>query len=223
MKRALLAIGIALLALLGFWAFRSEERAREGDGPPAGAARGASGARSRSFPGSSGGPHAAAKSGASSAASGDDPYAEERTPPLAHPATASDGFVEARASSQDKPVASAEVRLYARLRVTPGVGEQPWRVAGIARTDSKGVARIAARPGAYLVAVRAAGFAPARKEFVRASGEPVTRVDLVLGAGLALSGRTVAKGNHEPIALAERLQDQRVVVGANAVRQLRIV
>src|SRR5205814_1894513 len=89
------------------------------------------------------------------------------------------------------------------LRVTPGVGEQPWRVAGVAKTGRDGLVRIPARPGAYLVAARADGFAPARKEFIRASGDPVTRVELDLSKGVSLAGRTVSKGGREPVSLAQ--------------------
>ena len=108
-----------------------------------------------------------------------------------------------RATAHDKPIGSAEVRLYARLRVVPGIGEQPWRAAGIAKTASGGLARVAARPGAYLVAVRADGFAPARKEFIRASGDPVTRIEIQLGTGASLVGRTLAQGTREPVSLAQ--------------------
>ncbi|MFL5438455.1 MAG: carboxypeptidase regulatory-like domain-containing protein [Myxococcales bacterium] len=206
MKKAIPAIAIAL-ALVSFWAIFREERSASDEG--AAAQHGASG-QAASSPGSPSGPfasgsgsHGSTNDGPPGARSADEPPREDRTPVLEIPATAKDGFVEVRATAQDKPIASAEVRLYARLRVVPGVGEQPWRVAGIAKTASSGLARIAARPGAYLVSVRAEGFAPARKEFIRASGDPVTRVDVQLGTGASLAGRTVAKGSREPVPLAQ--------------------
>src|SRR5207237_4377867 len=131
----------------------------------------------------------AARQGASPPRSDRDAPACERPPPPEPQAAGKDGFGGAHAASHDKPVALAEVRLYARLRITPGIGEQPWRVAGIAKTGSNGLVRIPARPGAYLVAARADGFAPARKELIRASGDPVTRVELELGKGAGLAGR----------------------------------
>ncbi len=61
------------------------------------------------------------------------------------------------------------------------------------------MARVAAAPGAYLISARAPGLAPALTELVRPAGEPLTRVDLTLAAPLALAGRTVARGNGEPV------------------------
>jgi protocatechuate 3,4-dioxygenase beta subunit len=205
MRKAIPVIAIAG-ALIAFWAFRREELARFRFGAPSqdDSAALATGSRSRWFPGAgSGASRSAANDGPRGASSSDDPYQGDRTPLLEHPATAKDGFVEARVAAHDKLMAFAEVRLYARLRVTPGVGEQPWRVAGLGKTGSDGLVRIPARPGAYLVAARADGFAPARKEFVRASGDPVTRVDLDLGKGVSLAGSTVSKGTREPVPLAQ--------------------
>jgi len=202
MKKAIPLIAIAV-ALVALWAFRREELVRTGATSQKGSATAASGSRSRPSSEWSGGvARSTSKAGPSTGSSSDDPSVEH-TPALEHPATAKDGFVEARATAHDKPVAFAEIRLYARLRVVPGVGEQPWRVAGIAKTGSDGLVRIPARPGAYLVAARADGFATARKEIIRASGDPVTRVELDLSKGVSLAGRTVSKGNREPVSLAQ--------------------
>src|SRR4051812_11324599 len=205
MKKAIPAIAIAL-ALVAFWALFREERSASDEGSAVQhgvAGEFGSSPASRSGPFDSSGMHGSTNDGPPGARSADDPAREDRTPPLEIPATAKDGFVEVRATAHDKPVVSAEVRLYARLRVVPGIGEQPWRVAGIAKTASSGLARIAARPGAYLVSVRAEGFPRARKEFIRASGDPVPRVDVQLGPGASLAGRTVAKGPREPVPLAQ--------------------
>ena len=203
MRKAIPAIAIAVV-LIALWAFRREEIGLLRAGAPSqdGSAKVASGSRSYAASGG-GGSRPAAKTTPSINSASDDASLIDHTPPLENPATAKDGFVEARATAHDKPIAFAEVRLYARLRVTPGVGEQPWRVAGVAKTGRDGLVRIPARPGAYLVAARADGFAPARKEFIRASGDPVTRVELDLSKGVSLAGRTVSKGGREPVSLAQ--------------------
>ena len=203
MRKAIPAIAIAVV-LIALWAFRRDQLPGLGSSATSqnGAATGASRSHSPSPSAATYGPsRSAPKTAASPDSSSDD--ASDRTPLLEHPATAQDGFVEARATAHGKPVAFAEVRLYAKLRVPQGVGEQPWRVAGLAKTGSEGLVRIPARPGAYLVSARADGFAPARKELVRTSGDPVTHVELDLGKGVSLVGRTVSKGSREPVSLAQ--------------------
>jgi len=109
------------------------------------------------------------------------------TPPLDPPATAADGVLEVRVTAGGEPQAAAAVRLYAA-----GAGGG-WGLAGEARTGPDGVARLFARPGAYLVAARAAGLAPARAEAVRHAGEEVTRAEVALEPAGALDGRVVAR------------------------------
>jgi hypothetical protein len=124
------------------------------------------------------------------------------TPALQRPAPAGDGFVEVRVTALGKPVAGARVRLYLRGLPDPTTQQIDWHLAGAAETAAGGVARIAARPGGYLVAARAASFAPARHDFRRLEGEAITRVALELQPALAVSGRTLKKGSLEPVPLA---------------------
>src|SRR6266508_2209493 len=114
----------------------------------------------------------------------------ERSPPLAPPATPADGFVEVRVTTGGEPQAEAEVRLYA----APAEAGGPWFRAGEGRTDRAGVARLPARPGAFLAAARAAGLAPGLAEVVRARGEEATRVDVALEPAAALEGRASTPG-----------------------------
>lgn len=131
------------------------------------------------------------------------PTGPDSTPPLSVPATAEDGLLVAEVTAGGKPVARAVVQLYWRGPRDPNTNATGWRAAGTAGTDERGVARLAARPGPYLVAARAEGFAPAHQEVVRPEGEKVTRVALALDPGAALTGRTVVKGRNEPVPLAE--------------------
>ena len=124
------------------------------------------------------------------------------TPPVAQPAGAGSGFVEARVLAQGRPAAGAHVRLYLRGRADRNTGAVEWRFAGAADAGRDGIARIAARPGAYLAAARSGSFAPARLEFQRPAGEKATKIALELLAGVALSGRTVQKGSSDPVPLA---------------------
>ncbi|MCA1827280.1 MAG: carboxypeptidase regulatory-like domain-containing protein, partial [Myxococcales bacterium] len=124
------------------------------------------------------------------------------TPPLDKPATAADGFVEARVLAQGKPLQGAHVRLYFRGHADRNTAVVDWRFAGGSDTGRDGIARIPARPGSYLAAARSGSFAPARIEFHRPAGEKTTKVALELRAGIALTGKTVQKGGTEPVPLA---------------------
>ena len=124
------------------------------------------------------------------------------TPALQKAASQEDGFVEVRVLAQGKPRPGAHVRLYWKGRTDPNTGQIDWRFAGAADSGAAGMARIAARAGVYLLAARSETFAPARLEFQRPAGEPVTRVSVELQPGVALSGRTLLKGTQEPVPLA---------------------
>jgi hypothetical protein len=124
------------------------------------------------------------------------------TPKLAQPATAGDGFVEVHVTAGGKPVASAEVKLYLRGHADRATGKIDWRLAGATQTSAAGQARFAARAGSYLVSARAQGFASAHRSIQRPQGEALTKADIELETGLALSGRTVQKGGQEPVPLA---------------------
>ena len=195
-KAALLGAGAAALSLLVLLALRGgQPQPRDVPGPDAPAS-------SRPAAPAAGGSTGTLPSGAVPRAGGRDrpePHTGEGTRPLDKPATAADGFVEVRAMAAGKPQPGAQVRLY--LKLLQG-GELEWRAAGAAQTDGAGVARIAARRGAYLAAAHAPGLAAARKEFRRPAGEPVTRVEIQLAAGASLAGRTVAKGTSDPVPLA---------------------
>jgi hypothetical protein len=136
-------------------------------------------------------------------AAGAQPAGQDRvTPPLAVPAAAADGFVEVTVSAAGKPVSGASLRLYLRGVPDRATGQIDWRLAGVAQTSANGQARIAARPGPYLISARSQGFAPAHRDLVRPAGEAVTKVSLELGVGLTVSGRTVQKGGNDPVPLA---------------------
>jgi hypothetical protein len=120
------------------------------------------------------------------------------TPALEPAATAADGFLELRVTAGPEPLAGAEARAYIEAPPLPGELASHWFRAGSATTDASGVARIPARPGAYLVAVRAAGLAPAHAEVVRAAGEAATRVDVVLAPPVALDGRVTVRPSNVP-------------------------
>jgi hypothetical protein len=114
------------------------------------------------------------------------------TPRVEGSASEADGVLEVRVLAGGQPVPRARVRLYWR-----GPGESPsdevdWRLAGVGATGDDGQLRMLARPGAYLLAVRAEGFAPLLRDVVRPEGEASTRTELRLKAGVPLSGRTVA-------------------------------
>lgn len=124
------------------------------------------------------------------------------TPALQQPASPADGFVEVRVLAQGKPRLGAHVRLYFKGRADPNTAQVDWRFAGAADSGPGGIARIAARPGVYLLAARSETFAPARLEFQRPAGEATTRVSVELQPGLVVSGRTVQSGTQEAVPLA---------------------
>jgi protocatechuate 3,4-dioxygenase beta subunit len=130
------------------------------------------------------------------------------TPPLSEPPRAEDGLLDVQvvadgAPEGPRPVAGAAVRLYWRGPPDARAGGPAWRLAGEGRTDAQGRLSLPSRPGAYLVAARAEGLAPSRREVVRPFGEARTAVRLALAKGLALTGTTVVKGGGEPLALVE--------------------
>lgn len=124
------------------------------------------------------------------------------TPKLAQAATAADGFVEVSVAAGGKPFAGAEVRLYLRGHPDRATAKIDWRLAGAAQTSAAGQARLPARAGSYLLSARARGFATAHRDVQRPEGEPLTKAAIELQAGLALDGRTVQKGDKEPVPLA---------------------
>lgn len=124
------------------------------------------------------------------------------TPLLAEPPTEADGVLEVEVLSAGKPVSGARVRLYWRGARDSRTDEISWRLASTSTTDGTGHARLPSRPGAYLVAVRAQGLAPQRRDVVRPYGEALTHVRLTLEAGQSLTGRTVVRGT-EPLPLVE--------------------
>lgn len=126
-----------------------------------------------------------------------------RTPDLEQAPGAADGLLEVAVFSGGRPVRGAEVRLYWRGATDPNTQEVAWRAAGHQTTSAQGIARLAAGPGAYLVAAHLAGRATARAQVVRPFNEPLTRVRLTLEPGSTLSGTTVVKGTREPVALAQ--------------------
>ncbi|WP_242341244.1 carboxypeptidase-like regulatory domain-containing protein, partial [Anaeromyxobacter sp. SG66] len=124
----------------------------------------------------------------------------EVTPPAEPPATAADGQLELLATSGEAPLAGAEVRLYLALPPGPGTLAPAWRRAGVARTDGTGVARLPARPGSYLVAVRAAGLGTAHAEVVRPRGEDLTHAEVALEQPVSLEVRVASRPEGRPVA-----------------------
>lgn len=148
------------------------------------------------------------------------------TPAVERVATAEDGFVEVRVAMHGKPVVAARLRLYLRGPADLATRQSTWRLAGAAETGSDGVARLPARPGAYLAVARAAPFASTRSEFRRAVGEPVTRIAIDLQPGVSLDGRTVQKGTRQepvPFALVTLTPDASAasLSGIAALRMMR--
>ena len=137
------------------------------------------------------------------------------TPPLDEPAVAADGLVELFARAGEAPLAGAEVRLYLALPPEPGHDEPTWRRAGEARTDTAGVARIPARAGTYLAAVRAGGLGTAYVEVLRVPGEEVTRAEVALAPAMSLEARVTARPGGCPVAA-------RVVVFPAVARAVRL-
>jgi hypothetical protein len=114
------------------------------------------------------------------------------TPIVDVPATAADGSIELRVTAGGEPQAGAEVRLYA------ADGRGGWRRAAEGRSGADGRARLFARTGAYLVAVRAPGLAPGRAEVVRVAGEEVTDEEIALEPAAALHGHVSARPGAAP-------------------------
>lgn len=123
------------------------------------------------------------------------------TPALALSPTEEDGVLEVEVLAGERPVPGASVRLYWRGARDPNLGEVSWRLASSSTTDARGRASLASRPGGYLVAVRAQGYAPLLRDVVRPYGEARTHLRLALEAGLSLTGRTVVRGTNEPLPL----------------------
>ncbi|MFL5347186.1 MAG: carboxypeptidase regulatory-like domain-containing protein [Hyalangium sp.] len=125
------------------------------------------------------------------------------TPALAKAPTEQDGVLEVEVFAGERPVPGANVRLYWRGARDPNLGEISWRLASAGITDAQGHARLASRPGGYLAAVHAQGYAPLLRDVVRPYGEARTALRLSVETGQSLTGRTVAKGSEEPVPLVE--------------------
>jgi 5-hydroxyisourate hydrolase-like protein (transthyretin family) len=115
--------------------------------------------------------------------------APDETSPVLEPAAGpADGAVEVHVTTGGEPQAGADVRLY----LAPAAGA-PWRRAGDATTDRDGLARLLARRGAYLVAVRAPGLAPGRSEVVRTADEELSHAEVALEPVAELHGRALVR------------------------------
>ena len=125
------------------------------------------------------------------------------TPRLAQPPTEEDGSLEVEVVNGERPVPGASLRLYWRGVRDPNLGAVSWRLASTGTTDGQGRARLASRPGAYLLSVRAQGLAPLLRDVVRPYGEARTSLKVRLEPGRALAGRTVVKGSGEVLPLVE--------------------
>ncbi len=131
------------------------------------------------------------------------PSGEDSIPELEQSPSEAEGVLEVEVLAGTQPVPGASVRLYWRGPRDPDLDEVSWRPAGERSTDERGGARLAARPGGYLVAVRAPGHAPLVRDVVRPYGEPRTYVRLTVEPGQVLAGRTVVLGTQEPLPLVE--------------------
>ncbi len=125
------------------------------------------------------------------------------TPALAQAPSEQDGVLEVEVLAGERPVPGANVRLYWRGARDPNLDEVSWRLASAGSTDAQGHVRLASRPGGYLVAVHAQGYAPLLRDVARPYGEARTSLRLTLEAGQSLTGRTVVKGTEEPLPLVE--------------------
>ncbi|WP_224364578.1 carboxypeptidase regulatory-like domain-containing protein [Hyalangium versicolor] len=125
------------------------------------------------------------------------------TPSLVEPPSEAEGVLELEVLAGGNPVPGASARLYWRGPRDPNLNEVSWRLASTGVTNEQGRARLAARPGSYLVAVRAAGYAPLLRDVTRPHGEANTLLRLTLERGQALVGRTVVQGSKEPVPLVE--------------------
>ncbi|MBS2021416.1 MAG: carboxypeptidase regulatory-like domain-containing protein, partial [Deltaproteobacteria bacterium] len=125
------------------------------------------------------------------------------TPLLERAATEADGALEVTVSGRGQPHANAEVRLYLRGERDPNTSLTEWRLAGVAKTNKDGKARLFARAGGYEVTAHAEGFAPVTQDVVRPQGEKLTKVALSLAEGSTLEGRTVVRGSGEGVPFAQ--------------------
>jgi hypothetical protein len=121
------------------------------------------------------------------------------TPAADRTFTEADGLLEVRLTAGGEPLGGAEVRLYLETSADPGSSRVAFRTAGRATTDARGIARLPAAAGTYLVAARAEGLAPAHAEALRPRGDPVTRVEIDLSPPVALEGRVLARGGTGPL------------------------
>ncbi len=110
---------------------------------------------------------------------------------------------EVQVSRSGTALRAIEVRAYVRGPRDPSTLETQWRLASRATTGANGLARLPARPGAYLLSVREGEATVALREATRPVGEKATRVSFELEALRPLSGRTVRRGQREPVPLAE--------------------
>lgn len=120
-----------------------------------------------------------------------------------HEADEVDGVLEVHVLAAGKPRAGAQVSAFARGAVDPNINVIAWEKAPPAVTNAEGIARVAARPGSWLVAARLAGFGVARRDVFRRAGEAVTRVEIRLEPGVTLTGRTIAALTKEPVPLTD--------------------
>jgi len=125
------------------------------------------------------------------------------TPHLAQRPSEEDGVLEVEVLVGERPMPGASARLYWRGMRDPNLAEVSWRLASAGSTDQQGRVRLASRPGTYLLAVRAQGFAPLMREVVRPVGQGHTLLRLGLEPGQVLVGRTVVEGTQEPLPLVE--------------------
>ncbi|MCC6809228.1 MAG: carboxypeptidase regulatory-like domain-containing protein [Deltaproteobacteria bacterium] len=125
-----------------------------------------------------------------------------RSPPLERAATADDGVLEVRATSNGVSLAGAEVTIYSRGARDSTDGAIAWRRAGAGVTRDDGIVRFFAAPGRYVVAARAQRFAPAYKEAVRNAGDAETRVTIALATGVVVRGETVRDEDSARVAFA---------------------
>ncbi len=128
---------------------------------------------------------------------------EERTLPVSEAASDADGLLALRVTAGARPVPRAQVRLYRRDGRVPETGRVDWRVAAAGATGNDGRLLMSARPGAYLVAARAEGLAPAWKEVVHPLDGNRTPVHLRMEEPTAFSGRTVVQGTGQMLPRAE--------------------
>lgn len=124
-------------------------------------------------------------------------------PPGDPGASGAEGVLEVEVLARERPLPGAEVRLYARDRRDPSLGEAVWRLVGQGLTEAPGRVRLASGPGTYLVAVHADGHAPHHRHAIRPHGEARTPVRIALEPGHALEGRTVVEETKEPLPLVQ--------------------